>query len=101
MVAVGEHQAGRQRVHSAMLERKLPASKTEGGQHAIVSNGAEREDGAEARHCGDLGGEKPAAVGDLTRFGLVLGRNATNCIGDAGSAKPKTVIGAGTVNALR
>ena len=57
MIAVGEHQAGRQGVHSTMCEREGRTTKAERGQHRRVSDRAERENRAEARRAGDLGRE--------------------------------------------
>jgi len=101
MIAVRQHQARRQRVHSTMGKREQPAAKAEHRDHGVVGDGAERKDRAEPRHGGDLGGEELAASGDLAKLRPVLRRHATDRIGNARSAKREAVIGAGSIITFR
>ena len=65
-----------------------------------MCDGAERQDRPEPGHSADLGGQKPTAVRDLARFGLVLRRDAAHSIGDAHAAELETVVRTGVIIAL-
>ena len=87
-------------MQSAVLEREWCAAKAERGEHRVMCNRAECQDRTEPGHSADLGKQKPAAVRDLARFGLVLRRDAANSIGNARAPKFKTVIRTGVIIAL-
>ena len=79
-------------MHPTVLEREWCAAKAECSEHRLMGNRAECQDRTEPGHSADLGGQKPTAVRDLARFGLVLRRDAANSIGDAHAAEFKTVV---------
>jgi hypothetical protein len=66
----------------------------------VVGDDAKGEDHAKAGHSGDLSGKKLAASRDLAGFRLVLGRHATDRIGDPRPTKLQAIIGAGIVYAF-
>ena len=65
-----------------------------------MGNRAECEDRTEPGHSADLGGQKPTAVRDLARFGLVLRRDAADSIGDAHAPELKTIVRTSVIIAL-
>jgi hypothetical protein len=87
VIAVGEDQARRQFVHSAVHKREWHATQAERREHGLVGDGAKGEHRAEAGQVGDLGGEKSAAGCDLGGVRFVLRRNATDRVGNTNSAK--------------
>ena len=65
-----------------------------------MGNRAECQDRTKPRHIIDFGEQKPTAVRDLARFGLVLGRDTANRIGDAHPPERKTVVRPGVIITL-
>ena len=99
MVAVVEAQARSRRVGGAVREGEGRPLLAEGGDHRVMGDAAEREDGAQARHRGDGGGEERPAGGDLERQRLVLRRDAADRIADRGIDQREAVVGARRVTA--
>lgn len=62
------------------------------GQDRPMSDGAQRQHDAQARHGGHLLGEKFSASLDLRAEGLVAGRYATHRIGDAAVDEGETIV---------
>src|SRR5260370_5507025 len=65
-----------------------------------MGNRTECQDRTEPGHGADLCGQKPMAVRDLARFGLVLWRDAWNSIGDAHAPELETVVRTSVIIAL-
>src|SRR5437868_7675209 len=65
-----------------------------------MGNRAECQDRTEPSHSVDFGEQKPTAVRDLAWFGLVLGRDTANRIGDAYPPECKTVVRPGVIITL-
>ncbi len=84
----------------AVLEREGRPAKAERREHRVMCNRAQRQDRTEPGQRADLGGQKPTAVRDLARLGLVLRGDAADRIGDPRPPELETVIRMGVIIAL-
>src|SRR5437588_5319765 len=87
-------------MQSAVSKGEQSTAKTKRGDHCLMRDGAESKDRPKPRQSVDFGGQKPAAVRDFARFGLVLRRDAANGISDAHAPKLQAVVRMGGIVAL-
>ena len=101
VIAVGQQQAGRQRVQAAVDER-VGAGRPhgQGAQDLIVGALAQRHQDPQVRHDGELGLQERPAGREFQGLGLVLGRQTSHGIGDAAVDEPQPVVRIGPVAAL-
>ena len=101
MIAVGQRQAGRQRVQP-VVDEGVGAGRPDGqrAQGLVVRALAEGDDDLEIGHHRQLALQERPALGELDGQRLVLGRQAAHGIGDAAIDQMQPVVGVGAVDAL-
>ena len=92
VVAVGEHQAGREPVQSSMTKGPAGAPLPECRENRIVCYDAKSKHGSKVRESGNFGLQKLPAIGDLCANRLVRWRHTPDGVGDAASDQPQAVV---------
>ena len=101
MIAVGQRQAGRQRMQP-VVDEGIAAGRPDGqrAQDLVVRALAQGDDDLEIGHHRQLGLQERPAHGELDGQRLVLGRQAAHGIGDAAVDEVQPVVGIGAIDSL-
>src|SRR5690606_18822699 len=85
----------------AMCEWKGALAGVKCGQHTVVRNAAESQHRFKPIESADAAAQKSPARGDLPRGWLVLGRHASDRIGDHATVEGETISRVGAVRPRR
>ncbi len=101
MVAVGQQQAIRQRVHLAVPEPHAARRQSARFQNGRVRQHAQRQHRPQIRHGSELGCQEPVAGGNLFRLRQIRRRHAADGVGDAAIHQRQAIGRIGAVMARR